>query len=325
MLQQKLISILADGQFHSGEDLGKVLGVSRTAIWKSLKPLADWGLQLESVKGKGYRLAKPLDLLSTDAILRQVQAEARSLLGSVTVFAATDSTNLQAIQALQRGEAVSGSLYLAECQTAGRGRRGRVWQSPYAANIYMTLVWRYFTGAASLEGLSLAVGLALLEALQKLGLNDARLKWPNDVLVQGKKLAGILIELQGDPSAECEVVIGVGLNVAMQTDEVLIDQPWTDLEQHLGMVSRNQVVAEMINALLPMLDSYAEQGFVAFAERWRALDAFKDAPVWLQVGEKRIAGIARGVDARGALQLETSQGVQVFSGGEVSMRAYVDS
>jgi BirA family biotin operon repressor/biotin-[acetyl-CoA-carboxylase] ligase len=219
--------------------------------------------------------------------------------------------------------AVETGLEIAEQQTAGRGRRGRHWVSPFARNLYLSLVWEYGQGAAALEGLSLAVGVAVARALEQCALPPVQLKWPNDVLHDGKKLGGILLEMAGDAAGTCQVVIGVGLNVAMPAAAGQdIDQAWTDIRALSGAAhpGRNALLAALLNELLPMASTFEARGFEAWREQWQALDAFAGKPVILNASGRQIVGTARGVDHRGALQLETTTGVQAIFGGELSLR-----
>lgn len=317
-----LLQALADGEFHSGEALGELIGVSRTAVWKQLQKLAPLGLEVISVKGRGYRLDRPLDLLSPAAIEARLSDRARTAL-SLRCVLQTDSTNVQAMAAAAAGNA-NGLVVLAEQQLAGRGRRGRHWVSPFGANIYMSMVWQFSGGAAALSGLSLAVGVACARALGAAGLDSVGLKWPNDLLVEGRKLGGILLEMTGDPAGECQVVIGVGLNVAMaDADAGGIDQPWASLRALGVTLPRGQLVSLLLNAIVTVLDEFEQGGFSTLRAEWMALDVFRDAPVTVSSVNQAIAGVARGVDDTGALLLETAQGLQAFHGGEVSLRARV--
>ena len=225
----KLLSLLADGEFHSGDDLGVALGVTRAAVWKQIQRLQeDRGLDIFSVKGKGYRLASPIDLLDSSKIKGNLSASAKLLVSDVQVFGSVTSTNDIAMKHAE-AQGRPGYVCVAEQQTAGRGRRGRPWVSPYGTNIYLSLVWDFFDGAAALEGLSLAVGVVVANALKAKGLAGVELKWPNDVLVEGAKLGGILLEMTGDPSGHCQVVLGVGINtsVSKKTELKLIRRGWT--------------------------------------------------------------------------------------------------
>lgn len=315
-----LLALLADGEVHSGESLGEVLGVSRAAVWKQLQKLEALGLQVESEKGRGYRLSGGLDLLNENEIRQQISDEAAPLLGALLVVDQVDSTNARMLAALDAG-AGHGEVLLAEQQTAGRGRRGRAWQSPFASGISISIGWRFSGGVQLLEGLSLAVGVALARALARFDVPDVRLKWPNDVWCRGRKLAGVLLELSGDLTDRCAVVIGIGLNMHLPAAAAeAIGQPWIDLVEVRPGISRNALVAAMLDELLPMLATYPESGFSAWREAWQALDQFAGAEVCVQSAQQRWCGIERGVDGSGALLLEFDGECRAFHGGEVSLR-----
>ena len=324
MPKTTLVPMLADGNLHSGQDLATALGVSRTAVWKQLNRLQELGLVVESVKGRGYRIPGGVELLDEAAVRAGLDAPVLGLLRELQLLEVVDSTNAEALRRIDAGSGSAGLVCSAEQQTAGRGRRGRAWVSPYARNIYLSLVWEYHEGAAAREGLSLAVGVAVSRALAHLGLPPLQLKWPNDLLFAGAKLGGVLLEMAGDAAGRCQVVIGVGINIAMPPAAAqAIDQDWTDLATIANgpAPARNAVVASLLNELLPLAASFARTGFAPWREAWMALDAFADVPVVLHSGEQRQAGIARGVDDRGALQLETTLGLRPIYGGEISLRA----
>lgn len=210
---------------------------------------------------------------------------------------------------------------MAEQQTAGRGRRGRQWISPFGANLYLSCVWEFFDGAAALEGLSLATGVAVAEALDTLGVSGISLKWPNDVLLSESKLAGILLEMTGDPSGRCQVVLGIGVNHRMPPAlATAIEQKWARLDDTNPGISRNVLAARIISNVLLMLQSFEEEGFAPFQPRWQALDAFYGRNVVIKTGAADIEGVADGVDRTGGLRLLTPHGLQVMKGGEVSLR-----
>ncbi len=322
MTIRALLSVLADGKFHSGQELGQHLGISRSAIWKHMRRLEEEGLEIYSVKGRGYRIPGGLDLLNLDLLNKSLSPALRQKLGDIDLQLNTASTNASAMQDCLRGNC-HGNLYLAEQQSAGRGRRGRTWVSPFGRNLYFSLVWRFEQGVGALEGLSLVVGLALVQALEEMGLAGAQLKWPNDLLVNGRKLAGILLEINGETSGACQVVIGVGINVAMPYQQgEQIDQPWTDLttEMRTESLSRNGVLAACLNQLVPLLIQFSEGGFVEFAQHWQEYNAHQGKSITLQVGDNEISGVCQGVDASGALLLDTGQGVQTYHGGEISIQ-----
>ncbi|MCX2836392.1 bifunctional biotin--[acetyl-CoA-carboxylase] ligase/biotin operon repressor BirA [Microbulbifer thermotolerans] len=315
-----VLNLLADGEVHSGESLGAALGVSRAAVWKQLQKLTHYGLSLESVKGRGYRLPGGLDLLSPEAIEAGLDSAARNLLRELLVRDEVDSTNARLLARLEENRG-HGVAMFAERQTAGRGRRGRSWISPFGGGITLSVGWQFSGGVQQLEGLSLAVGVALARALGEFNVPDVRLKWPNDVWCRGRKLAGVLLELSGDLTDRCAVVVGVGLNVGLRAENIeAIDQPWIDLNSVCPGVDRNRLAAVMLNHLLPLLHTYPERGFAAYRNEWLALDQFAGQPVRLVSASRDWCGTAAGVDETGALVLEVDGERRSFHGGEVSLR-----
>ncbi|PMY43125.1 MULTISPECIES: bifunctional biotin--[acetyl-CoA-carboxylase] ligase/biotin operon repressor BirA [Pseudomonas] len=316
-----LLELLKDGRFHSGQALGAALGISRSAVWKQLQQLeADLGLSIHKVRGRGYQLAAPLTLLSPADICEQ----SKDCPWTVLAFDSVDSTNAEALRVVERGVPAP-FLVLAERQTAGRGRRGRKWASPFAENVYYSLVLRIDGGMRQLEGLSLVVGLAVMQTLREFGIADAGLKWPNDVLVGRKKIAGILLELVGDPADVCHVVLGVGINVNMQkTDEV--DQQWTSVRLESGkQVDRNQLVARLSMMLKAYLERHQAQGFSSIQEEWEQNHLWQGSAVSLIAGVNKIDGVVMGIDQQGALRLKVDGVEKVYSGGELSLRLRDDS
>ncbi|WP_261842620.1 bifunctional biotin--[acetyl-CoA-carboxylase] ligase/biotin operon repressor BirA [Aliamphritea ceti] len=317
-----ILGLLADGKFHSGQDLGKALGVSRSAVWKQMQLVQELGLEVYSVKGRGYRIPGGVDLLSAEQLIKGFSPAIADKVELQPIEFTMPSTNAAALTGL----VVPGNcsrLYVAEQQTAGRGRRGRQWVSPFASNLYFSLTWQFSSGVAALEGLSLVVGVALLRGLRKLGVNDVSVKWPNDLLWRNRKLAGVLLEMVGDASGECNVVVGIGMNVNMPRQEMReVEQPWVDLTEILGEApSRTRVLATLINALIPTLEEFVEKGFSGLRDEWQAANSFQDESVVLQTAQHNIQGLCRGVNDTGALLLETVNGVEAFHGGEVSLRA----
>ena len=323
MAKTTLLPLLASGEYRSGQDLALALGVSRTAVWKQLNKLAELGLDIESVKGRGYRIPGGIDLLDAAAVRAALSPPAANLLSRLVLLETVDSTNAEAMRQLESG-AAAGLVCTAEQQSAGRGRRGREWVSPFARNLYVSVVWEFHQGAAALEGLSLAIGVAVARALAACGLPPVKLKWPNDVLFGDAKLGGVLLEMTGDAAGACQVIVGVGLNVAMpRAAGVAIDQAWTDVAAIAEgeCPRRNALLAALLNQLLPLLAAFEAGGFAPWRDEWQALDAFAGKPVVLRTGAEPVAGTARGVDSRGALQLETASGIQAVYGGEISLRA----
>ena len=317
-----LILCLSDGLFHSGEDLGGSLGVSRAAVWKYIKNLVASGIQIDSVRGRGYRIAGGLDLLDLGRIRQFISEDSLALLGTMHLFKTIDSTNAWLLERIDLGLAQSGDICLAEQQSAGRGRRGRAWVSPFGRNLYCSIVWKFDKGMNALEGLSLAVAVAIIEALADLLIPDLSLKWPNDIQGRGKKVAGILLEARGDLTDRCDLVIGIGLNFFMPTDAAKeINQAWIDLEQLTQQkLERNHVSAVVIDHVLQALVEFDQQGFGAFLERWNRWDAYRGQAVSIIAGKDVQSGKAYGVNEQGAFLLETDLGIKTFHGGEVSLR-----
>ncbi len=321
-----LLQMMSDGQFHSGEELGKALGVSRAAVWKTLRRLEEGGYPLQRVRGRGYRVPAGARLLDLDAIQGALPA---SVAASVDwqLLDAVDSTNAELMKQLRFDSDIGVRVCIAEQQTSGRGRRGREWVSPYAQNIYLSIAVPFSDGAQKLEGLSLVVGLVLVETLDACGFKGCGVKWPNDILLDGRKLAGILVEIAGDLTADCVVVIGVGINVLMNQPASTIEQAWTSLllSRQAGDLNRNRLIAEFVQRLLVAIDAFRVSGFSPFVAAWDRWDVWHGLPVRVQAGNTSWSGLAMGVDDRGALRLETAEGEMLLHGGEVSLRLTNDS
>jgi BirA family biotin operon repressor/biotin-[acetyl-CoA-carboxylase] ligase len=317
----KLLNLLQDGRFHSGEDLGRALGVSRSAVWKQLQLLEeDLGVTVHKVRGRGYRLAAPISLLEEERL-----ATGLGLLGwNVEVHQVIDSTNAQALRQVPKG-IERPLLILSERQEAGRGRRGREWISPYGANLYYSLVVPVQGGIKRLEGLSLVAGMAVVSCLKQQGVVDAQLKWPNDVLVRGQKIAGILLELVGDPADQCHVVLGIGINANMRSAEG-IDQEWSSIYLVTQMLAdRTELAIGLSKTLAHYLTQLEAIGFSGLRQEWEALHAWQGRKVNLIAGTQVIAGEVLGVNDQGALRLNIAGNEEHFSGGELSLRLRDDS
>ena len=317
-----LLQQLSDGDFHSGEELGAVLGISRMAVWKRLKVLQDAGISIEVVRGKGYRLPAPVEFLDERRILSGLGADTRARLGPVEVLQQVDSTNNHLREQALNG-APGGAVCLAEQQLAGRGRQGRTWVSPFGQNLYLSLLWRSRSGVAALGGLSLVTGVAVLRSLQAEGIQQAGLKWPNDILVNGAKLAGILIDVAGESGGPCTAIIGIGLNVHMSRSAAAgIDQSWIDLHTVTGRtdLSRNRLAAAVLNELLPAIVLFESHGIEPFMDDWRKNDLVCGREIELYLQGEVIQGRGCGIDPAGSLLVETPAGLRRFVSGEVSLR-----
>lgn len=309
-----LISILADAEFHSGEQLGERLGMSRAAINKHIQTLRDWGVDVFTVPGKGYSLPEPIQLLDEEQIARQIEH------GRVTVLPVIDSTNQYLLDRLS--ELQSGDACVAEYQQAGRGRRGRKWFSPFGSNLYLSMYWRLEQGPAAAIGLSLVIGIVIAEVLQSLGADKVRVKWPNDLYLQDRKLSGILVELTGKTGDAAQIVSGAGINLMMRRVESdVVNQGWISLQEAGISIDRNTLAACLIKELRAGFKLFENEGLAPYLTRWEKLDNFINRPVKLIIGDKEIFGISRGIDAQGALLLEQDGVVKPWIGGEISLRS----
>lgn len=319
----ELLRLLADGALHSGEELAAALSVSRAAVWKRLQQLEEWGIAFEALPGRGYRLESPLDLLDATRIRAALPPGARDRLRHLDVHEtlASTSDHLLAVDDLQPGRL---DACLAEFQSAGRGRRGRHWVAPFASGLCLSLNWNYPDAPATLAALSLAVGVAALRALGRLGVGGLALKWPNDIVQDDRKLGGILIDLRGEAAGPAYVVIGIGINVRLPEsarERLAIEGVRAvDLAALGEPPSRNALAAALIAELSIALVEYGARGMAAFADEWQGADALAGRTVAVLHGGRTLEGRARGVDEDGALLLEIDGVPRRIVSGEVSVR-----
>jgi len=321
--QKKILAVLADGEFHSGAELAEALGVSRSAVWKHLHGLHALGVGHTAVSGKGYRLTRPIELLDGAKILEQLSDENRAQISKLEIHDQIDSTNTY-LSGLARQNAPSGHVCLAERQSAGKGRRGRRWVSPFGGTILLSILWRFQQGPAAISALSLAIGVAAVRALREHGIDKAGLKWPNDIYSEGKKLGGILIEVAGENEGPCYAVTGIGLNLDLPEDEAAaIDQPWTDLRRIAGgkRIGRNELAGALIGQLLAVLTTFEQTGLAAYLDEWREYDCLRGEWARVYIGAQQFDGTLEGIDAQGLLLLrDAEQRLRAFASGEVSFR-----
>jgi BirA family transcriptional regulator, biotin operon repressor / biotin---[acetyl-CoA-carboxylase] ligase len=312
----------------TGAALAQEAGLTRAAVWKRIESLRGDGVAIEARPGRGYALAQPLDLLDADAIVRGLPPGARGGLAALEVVWSTDSTNSEL---LRRATPAGGAtVLLAERQSHGRGRRGRAWSSPLAANLYVSFARQFAGGLARLGGLSLVAGVAATEALHALGHVEVQLKWPNDLVVCGqgaggrvlRKLGGILVEGGGEHAGPVRAVIGVGINVRMPPAGAGIDQPWTDLSALGGAaVQRNLLATTLVAHMVPALEMFDRDGLAPFLPRHAAHDALAGGPVAVHAPGGTLEGIACGIAADGALRVRIDGREATFHSGDVSVRA----
>ena len=313
-----ILNLLADGQFHSGEVLAQRFKVTRATIWNAIKHAESLGVEVFSVRGRGYKLPQAIDLLNEKEALQAI-GEQRAWF-NVQILNEVASTNTYL---MQQKNAAHATCVAAHIQTHGKGRRGRTWVSQLGASLTFSLLWRFQCGAAALSGLSLAVGVALIRALNSLNMNDAQLKWPNDVLVDGKKLAGILIELQGDLEGPSAAVIGVGVNLSLPKNVLeSIDQPVIDLaSMSEKSINQSELLGVILKHLADVISSFEARGFVGLRDEWSRYHAFENKPVrMLLPNGTDVQGVVKSVADDGILLVETALGLQRFSAGEISLR-----
>lgn len=323
-LAYRVLRLLADAEFRSGEALARAAGTSRASVWNAVQELEAAGVDVFSVRGRGHRLGRPLAMLDAQGLA--------SLLGEASPFTVelvdeTDSTNTLLLARAQAG-APHASVVAAEWQRAGRGRMNRPWHAAVGGALTFSVLWRFTQGAATLAGLSLAVGLAIVRALEARGVAGAGLKWPNDVLWRARKLAGILIEMHGEALGPAAVVIGVGVNVRLPPSaRAHIDQAVTDVESIVGtpegeVLDRNALLAALLTELNRVLLAFEREGFAPLRDEWQRRHVHQGCAVQLTLpGGQRETGVARGVAVDGSLLIETAHGLRPFHSGDVSLRA----
>lgn len=324
-LVARLFAKLADGEFHSGEALAADLAVSRSAIWKAASALRDLGATVHAVRNRGYRLpgtAEPLDAARITALLSDA---ARPHVARIDTAWTLGSTNT-VLMDRPYPHVGFGEALLAEYQTAGRGRRGRTWVAPPGGSICLSFSWVFGEVPRDLGALGLVIGVCAMEALTRLGVAGVGLKWPNDLLIDDRKLGGILIELRAESSGPACVVIGIGLNVALGAE--LLEKisatgiaPIDLVSAGLKGARRNTVAAGLISAFAQGLLDFERGGLKPFVQKWMDSDALRGRPITVLSADTTVKGIARGIDLDGALLVETTQGLQKFISGDVSVRA----
>ena len=284
--------------------------------------LADWpsGAPIEPESIGLQREDNYLRWLVAPDLIKKASIEAALPDLSTSYFGLIDSTNTQLMR-LGASKPVAASLYVAEFQYGGRGRRGRAWLSPYGRNLSMSLAMATERHLADLGGLSIVVGLALADALEDLGLQGLQLKWPNDLLVGGCKLSGILVELLQRDGA-VEFVVGIGVNVRLTEEEISqIDQPVTDLRRCAVEESRTDLVIHLVKRVHSYLQHFESEGFAPFVSAFNDLHLYHEQTCSIIQGDQTTSGVVAGIGEQGELILYTAQGERRFHGGEVSLRA----
>jgi BirA family biotin operon repressor/biotin-[acetyl-CoA-carboxylase] ligase len=311
---------MSDGRFHSGQALAHEFNLSRSSIFNALAQAESMGLAIHAVRGRGYRMPEPVEWLDGVTVADHLGTVAEAY--AIHVLDSVDSTNTALMAAALNG-AADGTLICTEHQQSGKGRRGRQWHSVLGGSLTFSVLWRFENGLQSLSGLSLAVGLAIARAVNRHSRHPVRLKWPNDVLVDYRKLAGILVEVQGDMHGAAFAVVGVGLNVRMSgAQRDAVDQAVVDLAEMGVAVGRNRLLADCLLELHAVLSLFRQHGFASLREDWLKLDAYAGRAVALALPDARsVRGMASGVDETGAFLLRDARAtLRPYSGGEISLR-----
>lgn len=311
----KILNILNDGQYHDGTSIGAKLNMTRSAVWKIIKKLEEYGVDIDSVKGKGYALREPLILLDAAKIKKKITPKQIG----ITIFESIPSTQ-DYLKSLKHKENIQ--ICLTEKQTEGKGRLGREWYSPFGKNIYCSCFFPFQKDISELSGLSLVTSLAMVKTLKKMGIHkNIFVKWPNDIVCENEKLGGGLIEILAESHGLSHVVIGIGMNVNMIVDAENITQKWTSLQKITGhSIDRNELCAQLIDTLLNHLYEFATHGFAPFIEEWIKLDNLMNQTITLKNVNTIIKGKVKGVNDQGHLLLELNTGrVQAFSSGDTSI------
>lgn len=314
----QLVKLLRDGDYHDGNSLGETLDITRSAIWKMVKKLEGYGIKIDAIMGRGYIMSEPLYLLEPD-VIKQAFAQRVEL----TVLESTPSTN-NYFKLSPKTPAIK--CCIAEHQTQGRGRLNRTWHSPFGKNLYLSCYHPLKKDLSELSGLSLVISLSIVSALRELGLTDSVfVKWPNDVLSNGKKIAGILIDVEAESHGGCDVTIGIGLNVNMFHNDELqsksIDQAWTSMAEECGVAfDRSQVAVVLLQKLLDYIARFEEEGFGVFIDEWRSVDSLANKSIALNCINQIIEGSAAGIDQKGHLLLQLDDGtIRAFSSGDARL------
>ena len=319
-LTWRLLRLLSHVEARSGEQLARALGVSRNSVWQALGAVESIGVELIRVRGGGYRLTRPIEWLDAACVREHLGAYCGSF--DLHVVDAVGSTSTELMAQASAG-AMDGTVLAAEFQTQGRGRRGRAWYGGVGGALTFSVLWRFEQGAGVLAGLAPAVGVALVRALRVLGVADAMLKWPNDVLVRYHKLAGTLVEIQGDVLGPSLAVLGIGLNCRL--DSVMrqhVDQAVIDLSSAGVSADRSRVLAAVLVHLAEVRQVFARHGFSPLRQEWERYHAYANRPVTLKLPDgSSQQGTVAGVDDDGCLLLQTSFGLRRFHSAEVSLRA----
>lgn len=310
--KRQILALLSADQFVSGEWIAQQIGLTRMAVNQHIDALADYGIEIYSVKGKGYKLASAIALVDEQKLINAID-------NRCFYFDEINSTN--SFMLGHHEELKSGDLCITEYQSAGRGRRGRQWISPYAHHLYASMYWQFDQPPSKAMGLSLVIACAIVKALSQLNVSGLGLKWPNDIYLDGKKLAGILIEMAPTQQDQTKLVIGFGINMNMSLSQgELIDQPWSDLSSLNAVPDKTDLLICLHEQLKQDILTFDKYGLAPFVSQWAEYDLFANKPIKLIMTPNEIVGLCKGIDEQGAVLIETAQGTKAYIGGEISLR-----
>lgn len=305
-----ILQLLSDGSFHSGVELAHLLGVSKTTIHNKIQEMLALGIEVSAVRGKGYRIFEGLDLLDVPALAQRLPGI------NLDIRLKTASTNDDCRQRLS----TSGDrlvLCSAELQSAGRGRRGKAWVSPFAKHLYVSLGFTLSLPLSHVSGITLAAGVVVAKLLDDLGVKGVAVKWPNDIWIGGEKVAGILTEVVGDAQGPCSVVIGLGLNVhpvAMKLDK---QQGVAFIREHGVHMSRTEILVKLTHALIAMRNTYEREGLAAYLPLWQRYDFLRTKRIMIALHDRVIEATCLGITQEGLLRIDEPP--FDLSSGEVSI------
>lgn len=310
--KRQILALLSANHFTSGEAIATEIGLTRMAVNQHIDALSDYGVEVFSVKGKGYKLANPIALVDEQALISGID-------NRCFYFDEINSTNSFTLSHFD--DLKSGDICIAEYQSAGRGRRGRQWLSPYGNHLYASLFWRFEANAVTLMGLSLVIACSIVKTLSEMNITGLGLKWPNDIYLDDKKLAGILIEVAKTEAQKTALVIGFGINMSMSAAQgELIDQPWSDLASQGALPDKTQLLISLHSQLKSDIHTFSAHGLTPFIAFWNKHDLFANKSIKLLMAPNEVFGVCKGIDDQGAVLIEVNKEIKAYIGGEISLR-----
>ncbi len=315
----KIIELLNDNRYHDGTSIGSTLDITRAGVWKSIQKIQKYGINIKSVKGKGYLLEAPLILLDYCKIKSSLKEKNIKL----DIIEKIDSTNNYFKKDAIRSNGKVG-VCISEMQTEGKGRMSRKWYSPFGKNIYLSILYSFQKDISELSGLSLIISLGVCRSIESLCQlnNKLSIKWPNDIVFEQQKIAGILIEIQAESNGFCNAIIGIGINVNMdEAHNKQISQKWTSLQKLTGQYyDRNFLCSGVINHTIEYLDRFMQFGLDNFIGEWVNKDYLFGKQIKVISGGNRISGVGSGINNSGHLILKMPEGTTTtLSSGDTTI------